>query len=93
MRHERRLVGEQGRRQLSSDGHAGNGPQGLLEARGIHVVENLPREDGALTGLVEDRFGPGPGKAIGFVRRDRIGIRIAVSRERPHRSLSLAWCA
>jgi hypothetical protein len=79
------------RRVLSSNRHARGRAQGVPEARGVHVVENLPREDGGLPGNIEDWFRPRRRKPIGFIRCCWIGIGIAVGCQPPSGILFQAW--
>ena len=80
-------------RVLSSDRHARGCTQGVLEGCRVLVVKNFPREDGDLPRRIEDRLTrPRRRKTIGFVRRCRIGIAIAVGRQRGSGFLFSAFC-
>ena len=55
---------------LPSNRHAATQRKASLDARGVHVVKYLPRQDGGLPESVEDRLGRRRRrKPIGFMRR------------------------
>ena len=58
---------------LAPDRHAGGRAHGVLEARRVLVVENLPRQHGGLAGRVEDRLAARGGEPVGLVGCGRIG--------------------
>ena len=74
-----------GGRSVSSPNRDARGrTQGVPEARGVLVVENLPRQDSGLPGDIDDGLGcVRPCKTIGFIWCCRIGIGIAVGGEHP----------
>ncbi len=64
---------EGGARCLAPDRHAGGRAHRVLEARCVHVVEDLPRQHSGLAGRVEDRLAARGGEPVGLVGCSPIG--------------------